>query len=210
MHAGPASNYEATLDDGTELVFRRLEPTDRDRLREGFRRLSPESRYRRFFRGMDDLSEKDLDYLTRLDRVNHDAWIGLLRDAEGQPGVGVARWVRLHDEPEVAEGAVTVLDDYQGRGIGKTLLWLAGRGAIEQGIRAIRAVVLADNVDAIGVVKALGARTGPVDGGLVETTFDLPLTADGLDGSPVPLVLRAVAAGQIDARLHGERTTELG
>lgn len=207
--AGAGAAYEATLDDGTALLFRPIQPHDRRRIAEGFERLSPESRYRRFFHGIDHLSEKDLDYLTEVDRVDHDAWVALLKDVEHQPGVGVARWVRLRDDPATAEAAVTVIDDYQGKGIGKTLLWLTMHGAIEQGIRAIRAVVMAENDGAIALVRGLGAMTGRVQSGLVEATFALPDTVEALDRSPIPLVLRALACGQIAAELQPDGTTRL-
>ncbi|MEA2283671.1 MAG: hypothetical protein QOK21_4278, partial [Solirubrobacteraceae bacterium] len=56
-----------TLRDGSRIVIRPIEPDDRDDLREGFERLSPESRYRRFFSPVPRLSERHLDYLTQVD-----------------------------------------------------------------------------------------------------------------------------------------------
>ena len=45
------------------------------------------------------------------------------RAADTGDGVGVARYVRLESQPDVAEAAVAVLDEWQHRGVGSALLW---------------------------------------------------------------------------------------
>lgn len=190
----------AALDDGTVLLFRPLLPEDKERLRAGFERLSPESRYRRFFRHLDHLTDEQLRYLTEIDYVRHFAWVALLRDEPGQPGVGVARWVRADDDPQIAEAAVTVIDEYHGRGIGSTLLRLAAASAIERGVRAFRAWTLGDNKPMLELLKHLGARPGRWDSGVLELIAPLPTTVEDLAASPAPLILKAVA----DGRLVGE------
>ncbi len=47
----------------------------------------------------------------------------------GQPGLGVARYISLADNPTTAEAAVTVVDEQQGRGIGTILLELLATSA---------------------------------------------------------------------------------
>src|SRR3954471_23337993 len=78
-----------TLRDGSQIAIRPIEPADRDALAEGLRRLSPESRYRRFFASVTDLSARDLDYLTRVDHHDHEALVAL--DADTGGGRGGAR-----------------------------------------------------------------------------------------------------------------------
>ena len=82
-----------TLADGARLVIRPIEPTDRDLMAAGFERLSPESRYRRFFSPLPDLTGRQLDYLTRVDHHDHEALVAL--DADSGDGVAVARFVRV-------------------------------------------------------------------------------------------------------------------
>ncbi len=186
------------LDDGTRILFRHLRPDDKDRLRRAFDELSPESRYRRFFRHIDHLSDKELRYLTELDFVNHYAWAAVL-DEEGEPGVGVARWIRVADDPTLGEGAVTVVDRWQGRGIGKTLLWLAARSAIERGLRGIRVQTLSDNAPILALLRELDAPPGRWESGILELTLPLPESVDHLDLSRLPLLLRAAASGDVVA-----------
>jgi GNAT superfamily N-acetyltransferase len=196
---------EGALPDGRRLIFRPIRPDDKEMIRVGFERLSPESRYLRFFRYIDHLSQRDLRYLTEIDFHNHFAWVGILPDEPGSPGVGVGRWVRFPNEPDIAEGAVTVVDDYHGLGIGRTLLWLMAKSAIEHGVRAFRAWTLGENQPMLQLLKSFGARPGRWEGGVMEVLVPLPDTVDRLRETPAPLVLRATAAGHFHGEQHPER-----
>jgi GNAT superfamily N-acetyltransferase len=109
-----------TLRDGSHVRIRQGHHTDRELLRRGFERLSAESRYRRFLAPMKELTESTVRYLTEIDHHDHEAMIAL--DEQTGEGIGVARYVRDPDHPDVAEVAVTVIDDWQGRGLGTLLL----------------------------------------------------------------------------------------
>ena len=67
----------------------RSAPDDKDAIAAGFERLSPESRYRRFFAPLQRLTARDLEYLTEVDHHDHEAVIGF--DAATGDPVGVAR-----------------------------------------------------------------------------------------------------------------------
>src|ERR1019366_398783 len=99
--------------------------------------------------------EPDLDYLTCVDHHDHEALVAV--DAETGEGVGVARYVRTG--PDVAEPAIVVVDDWQGRGAGSRLLDALVERAREEGIRRFQAPVLAYNAEAIHVLEALGQTT---------------------------------------------------
>lgn len=187
---------EAALADGTRVLFRPIVPGDKAMLQEGLTRLSEESRYLRFFSSIDHFSERQLRYLTEIDYVNHYAWVAILADSPELPGIGVARWVRLQGRPEIAEGAVVVVDAFQGRGIGKTLLWLAAYSAIERGIRAFQMYTLGDNAKVLRLLEELGAHAVASESGTKEFRVPLPEDPHALEGTPAPLVLRAVAEGR--------------
>ncbi len=59
--------------------------------------------------------------------------------------VGVARYVRDPDEPKQAEVAVTVQDEWQGRGVGTALLSMLARRARDNGVERFTGVCLAGN-----------------------------------------------------------------
>jgi GNAT superfamily N-acetyltransferase len=81
---------------------------------------------------MPKLTEGMVRYLTEIDHHDHEAIIAL--DEQTGEGIGVARYVRDQERPEVAEVAVTVIDDWQGRGLGTLLLEVISARAREEGI----------------------------------------------------------------------------
>jgi nucleotide-binding universal stress UspA family protein/GNAT superfamily N-acetyltransferase len=181
----------ATLRDGARVTIRPIEPEDREELAAGFERLSPESRYRRFFGPMNQLRPRDLDYLTRVDHHDHEALVAL--DEAGQ-GIGVARYVRT--EPGEAEPAVVVADDWQRRGVGARLVDLLAERALEEGIATFRAPVLAQNADAIALLKRLGEASTTHLGREVE--LEIALGAPEEAGTrDLRDTLREVAAGTL-------------
>jgi len=196
--ANDVVEMRSVLDDGTRVLFRPIAGDDKDRLQSGLQRLSPRSRYMRFFRHLDRLSDEQLRYLTDVDMQDHVAWVAVLPDLDGQPGVGVARWIRMRHEPEVAEAAVTVIDEFQDKGIGSTLLFLAARSALERGIRAFRLYVMGDNRKVMDLLESLNAVPGAWEGGVLQMTIPLPETMEELERSAPHLILRAAARGDLD------------
>ena len=123
------------LDDGTLIEFRAVQPGDKALLADGFARLSPESRRRRFFTSKTGLSDEELRYLTEFDGTDHYALGAMRAEGPGAPeGLGVARFVRSTSDPETAEISIVVVDDWQHRGIGKRLLQRIVGAAAERGI----------------------------------------------------------------------------
>jgi GNAT superfamily N-acetyltransferase len=155
------------LRDGSRVRLRQACRTDRDLLLAGFARLSPESRYRRFLSPMGELGEKTLRYLTEIDHHDHEAIVAL--DERGDAGIGVARYVRDPMRPECAEVAVTVVDEWQGRGLGTLLLDVLSVRARQEGIGIFTALMLARNeqmmdlFEQLGPVRIVGRGAGTVE-----------------------------------------------
>jgi GNAT superfamily N-acetyltransferase len=188
-----------TLKDGSRVLIRPGLPSDRQLLAREFERLSPESRYRRFFAPIKVMSESLLDYLTSMDYVDHFAWAAL--SAEHGPhgelqGLGVSRYVRLSD-PEAAEMAVTVIDDWQGKGLGRILLDALVLEALENGITRFEGDVLMENRPMQELLRRTGATFRPEDSGVLRFSIDLPAREEALRGSPFGDVLRALARGEV-------------
>jgi GNAT superfamily N-acetyltransferase len=184
-----------TLRDGTRALLRPVESDDKWRLTEGLARLSPQSRYLRFHANLESFSAEQLAYLTEVDHHDHEAWAALDPDDLNAPGLGVARYVRLADEPTVAEAAVTVLDEYQGRGLGTVLFRQLATSAIENGIRTFRNYVLAEQEEVLEVFDQLGAQRREIEPGVVQIDLALP---DDPTLLPVPgmrELLRELARG---------------
>ena len=186
---------EHRLRDGTRVRMRPIGPADRARLAAGFEKLSRESRYRRFFTAMPELPEKVLDQLIATDGWKHVA-IGA-EVASDDPalaeGLGVARFIRLDDAPDVAEVAVAVIDEKQGLGLGTLLLRALVEAARERGIRRFRAITQSENAAARALVAELTdeVTVRHEDGALVYE-IDLP---EEVEKSVLGRLLKLAAGG---------------
>jgi GNAT superfamily N-acetyltransferase len=107
-----------------------------DRVMEG---MSLQSRYQRYHVPKPALTARDRAFLTAVDERDHLAVIAL--DGDGEP-LGVARAVRLRDDPAAAELGAEVIDARQHEGIGSALLARLARHAAAAGIERLVASVL--------------------------------------------------------------------
>jgi GNAT superfamily N-acetyltransferase len=182
----------AVLRDGSEVVIRRVTPADAPVLAEGFERLSRESRRLRFLTAKPNLTKRDLKYLTEVDGHNHEA-LGALDPVTGR-GLGVARFVRLAPDADVAEVAVTVTDAWQGRGLGTLLLEALTDRARAEGITRYTALVADENRVVVDLLSRLGAQLRKGDAGSNAVEYELEIAKTGL-GEGLRSALRAVAGG---------------
>lgn len=173
--------------------MRPIAPEDKRMLRDGFARLSEESRYHRFLTPISELTRSQLAYLTEVDHHDHEALVAI--DAKSRGGVGVARFVRL-DDSEGAEAAVTVVDEWQGRGLGTVLCNLLADRARDEGVRRFSAILLGSNRQMLELLASLGpVREFSRDAGMVEVEVQLP--ERGI-GEHMAGVLRVVAGGTVE------------
>jgi GNAT superfamily N-acetyltransferase len=170
----PATRLEGervTLADGAELVIRPLVPADAADLVRGLQHLSPLTRYRRFLGPHPDFTAKELRYLTDVDHVDHEALAA--RRPESDEAVGVARYVRVAGTAR-AEIALTVDDEWQGRGVGSVLLDRLAARAREEGITRFTGLMFADNEPMLALFRRVGEPVvAPFGPGTVEVAVDL-------------------------------------
>lgn len=152
----PAFKY--ILDDGLPILVRPIRPEDAPRLKEGFRKLSALARRRRFVGDLAELSDEQAKTLVTLDQVNHAAWGAANLEKPEEPGIGIARYIRLNDDTEAADVAITIADEYQGRGAGFVLQACLHLTAYRNGIRRLFYDVLSDNERVIKHLKLMGAQ----------------------------------------------------
>jgi GNAT superfamily N-acetyltransferase len=105
---------------------------------------------------------------------DHEAIVALDVDRPQHPGVGVARYIREPYEPEIAEAAITVADEYHGLGAGTLLLGALAARARDNGIVVFRNYVLEGNDAMLQVFDDLGARREREPEGLWRVDLDLP------------------------------------
>ncbi len=144
--------------DNTFLCFKSLEKTDREKYLAAFKKLSKASIYHRFFGFVKDLTNKQLEELLNTDKKNHLAWAALDIQGDDMIGVGVGRFKRSKSKPQEAELALTVLDEYQGNGVGTVLLAIMYYLGTKLDVKIFTGIILADNHRLIRRFKQLGAK----------------------------------------------------
>ncbi|UCF46621.1 MAG: GNAT family N-acetyltransferase [Myxococcales bacterium] len=205
------ASYEETihLSDGQRVQLRPMRSSDKQMLLDGFEQLSPDSRYARFMAPKSQLTERELRYLTEVDGIDHFAMGAIVRHLVSRDkGVGSARFVRLSDEPDTAEAAVTILDDFQGKGLGSMMLQRLIEAAWERDVRWFVTELLAENTASRRMIESLSPEVKfrhSGDGAVVATLPvpepDRTPTAPGFFvGTPVHKLLSYVARAKVSVR----------
>ncbi|HEY9870551.1 MAG TPA: GNAT family N-acetyltransferase, partial [Candidatus Obscuribacterales bacterium] len=173
-------NYVARdkLRDGRDVTVRALHPEDRHNLEEIWHHLSPRSIYFRFFVPKKELTDKELNFFTKVDFDRHVALLAFLTENGVEVPVGVGRYVVISEseKPKVAEVALTVEDEYQGLGIGTVLLRHLIDIARAAGVSELSAFVLSENKNMLEVFEHSGLpmERHLADTGIVEIRLRLP------------------------------------
>lgn len=191
---------ETHLGDGTPVRVRPIRATDDAELAAAFARMSPRSRYLRFFTLRDELGAAMLDAFTNIDHREHRAWVMIdpaePSDAGSDEGLGiaVARLICLADDPGVAEATLAVTDDYQRRGVGRLLLDLLVSTAVIAGVDKLRFETLWENRGMRRLLSDLGAESNAAlsDGGVLVYDVAIDGDDDGTVGA-VYAILRWIA-----------------
>jgi RimJ/RimL family protein N-acetyltransferase len=144
---------------------RPIDSRDRDAFSAWFGRLSDESRRRRFLGPKPRLSGRELTYLTEVDQVSHTALVAV--DGTGRL-VGEARYATAAPDDRIADFAITVADEWQGRGIGTRLAARLIEAARANGMARLTAVTLWENGAAIALLQRLGFLRAGYDGNTLE------------------------------------------
>ncbi len=178
--ARPASGQvlpgEFVLQDGTPAMIWPLLPTDAETLRDVFRRLSPGSRHHRFLQVLDQLDDPMIRLLVdSVDGVHHIALLLIVLPPEGEEElIGVAHLVQDPADPATADIAVTVVDDWQGRGAG-TALGSALMQRRPAAVTQLRTLVAAGNRASLALLARAGrVSSGLPEQGVLDVTVDLP------------------------------------
>lgn len=204
-----ADGVSGTLDDGTEFVIRPIRSTDGPALEAAFSKMSPRSRYLRFFSVRERLGADMVNLLTNIDHDRHRAWVVAdpnmpsdVGTAEGR-GFAVARLIELADEPGIAEASLAVVDDYQGQGFGRLLLELLIGTAQDTGIEFIRFETLFENKGMRALLKGLDAVRNERLSDREVVVYDVPVgpvqNSDGVSVGALYEILRFIASAEIEA-----------
>jgi acetyltransferase len=169
-----------SLPGGRAAVLRSVEPDDADAVQAFVSNLSLASRHKRFHVGLRQLSPSMLRQMTEVDQRNHVAWVAQVVvesevPVDGKRLVADARYVRDADNPDEAEFAIAVADDWQSLGLGRMLIARLAAHAKRQGLKALVGDVLPENRRMLVLMRGLGAETRAHPDGpqLVRVVFPL-------------------------------------
>lgn len=160
------------LRDGRSIEIRALAPDDETQMLAAVSRTSPQSLYRRFFGPKRGFSESEKAFFLKVDFIGHVALVATVEQSGRTEIVGGARYIVA--EPGIAEVAFTVVDEFQGKGVGSALMrhliLLARRASLKQ----LVADVLAENNAMINILKKSGLPvTTTRNEGVVHVRLDI-------------------------------------
>jgi acetyl coenzyme A synthetase (ADP forming)-like protein len=168
---------EAILHDGTSILIRPIRKDDTEQWLAFLSRLSPHSKYLRFFQLPKQMEMEDAIRFCTVDYANAFALVAEVIKEQHKEIVAIGRFYRLPNKPS-AEVAFVIEDAYQGKGLGTTLIERLASIARDNGITTFEADVLVENEDMMSVFKDYGFHvTSELDVDVYHVTFPIGETA---------------------------------
>src|SRR6185437_9491858 len=175
--ADPAADARPfRLPDGAPVRVRPIRPQDGDMLQAYLRRLSPASRRNRFLGSLNELSPRELARLVRMDCTGACALLAFVESGQAAVMIGEAMAVTAPDSSR-GEVALSVMDEWQGRGVGALLMQAIECRARRLGTRYLFGDVLRTNATMKRLARKAGfsVRSPFTDARLIEIAKDLSL-----------------------------------
>jgi acetyltransferase len=142
------------LKNGLFSAFRAIRPEDAFGLQEFVRSLSEQSRYFRFVGAMHELPPRLLARFTQIDYDREMAIVAALENDDSKI-IGVARYM-LNPDAKSCEFGLVVADEFQGQGVGGSLMQRLMEIAKSRGLSLMEGIVLANNSGMLRLVARLG------------------------------------------------------
>ena len=151
-----AAKYSAVeaLRNGRRVEIRALRSDDRTDFVAAVGRASAQSLHRRFFAVRRSFTEPEMAYFLDIDFIDHVALVAVVEEGGRTMIVGGGRYIVV--QPGKAEVAFTVVDQYQGQGIGAALMRHLAAIARSAGLHGLIAEVLPDNTPMLKVFEKCG------------------------------------------------------
>jgi acyl-CoA hydrolase/RimJ/RimL family protein N-acetyltransferase len=140
---------------GLDLLLRPVKMNDEHLLKDFFYSLSNDSMYRRFISTRPDMHHERLQPFVVIDYTKEMVILAVVQQEEKEMFVGMAQYL-IDENTHTAEVAFVVRDDYQGKGIGATLLSYVTYLARKSGLHGFTAAVLMENRQMLQLFDHMG------------------------------------------------------
>lgn len=135
-----------TTKSGMEIFLRPVKITDEPLLKDFFYALSDQSVYRRFLSVRPYMPHERLQKFVITDYTVNLLILAVVKQGQREQVIGMGQYNILNDTSHIAEVALAVRDDFQGRGVGTELLAYLTYVARRNGLLGFTAQALADNL----------------------------------------------------------------
>jgi acetyltransferase len=168
------SKYETTwrLKDGRTVLLRPIKPEDEPLWLEMFQNFSEESIRFRFFQIIKDTPHETRIRYTNIDYDREIAIVPELTEDGRKRILGVVR-VSIEPDGKTGEIAFIVADPWQGLGLGTKLVDYAIEVSKDMKIESLYAIMLADNIHAISLMRKMGFTITYTEDGNARGVLDL-------------------------------------
>lgn len=160
------------LKDGTEVTLRPIRPEDEPLEKILLSNLSEKTLRQRFFSVIKDISHEMLVRFCNIDYDREMAIVAELKEGDRKKIIGIGRIISESDQ-RVAEYAVLVHDQYQGKGLGYKLVDVLIGIAQEKGLEELYGIILTENEDMLAVARKLGFKTKREPDGITRAVLSL-------------------------------------
>ena len=159
MYPEELETYRTTRK-GLEIFLRPVKITDETILKDFFYDLSEDSMYMRFFSTRRDMPHKRLQEFVVVDWSRKMEILAVIKENERdrETIIGVGQYELIPDN-YLAEVAIVVKDEYQGRGVGGELLSYLTYIARRDGLLGFTAETLVENKAIVGLFEKMGFHT---------------------------------------------------
>jgi len=155
-----------------DITIRPITPEDKEIEASFVHNLSLQTKYERFFEGINDLSPSMLTVLCNIDYINTMAYVATVAGANGEKEIGVCRYA-ADKEPGEFEMAITVADDYPYQDIATVLLDALIKHAKSNNVKKLFSTDLSTNYRMHKLAEHIGmtAKVHPQDSTLIVYTL---------------------------------------
>jgi len=158
---------ELTARNGRVVRVRAVAPADQEELLQAFERLGSQSRYMRFMHAVREANTRRLREVLASFPAKGLAIAATVPAADGIDIVGTATFI-IGADPKTCEFAISVIDDWAGAGLGRSLMALLIEAARRRGLATMEGFVLAENLPMLRLAQKLGfeSKRDPDDFGV--------------------------------------------